>query len=165
MANFNPPIQASKLISYHTTFYLNKKFLLFRGYLWAGVLISLVSGGIVFLILAKFHRVIEAQVSTTNVIYVQSLHPIHRFRLTHQNNFMAQENENENEQLIGLYQFEHATNSFLYTYSMLLLVSLPKLPAGWSLRVFTGWWWLYCILLVVAYRAAMTAILANPVPR
>lgn len=48
---------------------------------------------------------------------------------------------------------------------MLLVVSLPKLPTGWSLRLLTGWYWLYCILLVVSYRASMTAILANPAPR
>ncbi|KAK7863542.1 hypothetical protein R5R35_011169 [Gryllus longicercus] len=48
---------------------------------------------------------------------------------------------------------------------MLLLVSLPKLPPGWSLRLLTGWWWIYCVLVVVAYRASMTAILANPAPR
>ncbi|CAG9784053.1 unnamed protein product [Diatraea saccharalis] len=48
---------------------------------------------------------------------------------------------------------------------MLLVVSLPKLPTGWSIRLLTGWYWLYCILLVVSYRASMTAILANPAPR
>ncbi|CAH1104267.1 unnamed protein product [Psylliodes chrysocephalus] len=45
---------------------------------------------------------------------------------------------------------------------MLLLVSLPKLPTGWSLRVLTGWYWLYCLLVVTAYRASLTAILARP---
>lgn len=48
---------------------------------------------------------------------------------------------------------------------MLLVVSLPKLPTGWSIRLLTGWYWLYCILVVVSYRASMTAILANPAPR
>lgn len=48
---------------------------------------------------------------------------------------------------------------------MLLVVSLPRLPTGWSIRLLTGWYWLYCILLVVSYRASMTAILANPEPR
>ncbi|XP_076250217.1 ionotropic receptor 21a-like [Rhynchophorus ferrugineus] len=65
----------------------------------------------------------------------------------------------------GLYQFSELTNSLLYTYSMLLLVSLPKLPIGWSLRVLTGWYWLYCLLVVVTYRASMTAILSRPMPR
>lgn len=62
----------------------------------------------------------------------------------------------------GLYQFGEPTNSALYTYSMLLLVSLPKLPIGWSLRILTGWYWLYCLLVVTSYRASMTAILARP---
>lgn len=65
----------------------------------------------------------------------------------------------------GLYLFSELENGILYTYGMLLLISLPKFPSGWSLRVLTGWWWMYCILLVVAYRASMTAILANPAPR
>ncbi|XP_045491721.1 glutamate receptor ionotropic, kainate glr-3 [Colias croceus] len=66
---------------------------------------------------------------------------------------------------VGLYLFGEITNSILYTYGMLLVVSLPKLPTGWSIRLLTGWYWLYCILLVVSYRASMTAILANPAPR
>lgn len=64
-----------------------------------------------------------------------------------------------------MYLFGEITNSILYTYGMLLVVSLPKLPSGWSIRLLTGWYWLYCILLVVSYRASMTAILANPAPR
>ncbi|KAL0272073.1 UNVERIFIED_CONTAM: hypothetical protein PYX00_005184 [Menopon gallinae] len=126
----------------------------FRPYLWLGVVISFVSGALVFLAFAKFHRVIEER----SMIEMKK----------HQNNNFAVKkdwNKIKNENVIGLYQFEEPTNSFLYTYSMLLLVSLPKLPAGWSLRIFTGWWWIYCILVVVAYRASMTSILANPVPR
>ena len=65
----------------------------------------------------------------------------------------------------GLYLFGEIVNSILYTYGMLLVVSLPRLPVGWSIRLLTGWYWLYCILLVVSYRASMTAILANPAPR
>lgn len=48
---------------------------------------------------------------------------------------------------------------------MLLVVSLPRLPQKWAVRILTGWYWVYCILIVVAYRASLTAILANPVPR
>lgn len=61
--------------------------------------------------------------------------------------------------------FGEIINSILYTYGMLLVISLPKLPTGWSIRLLTGWYWLYCILLVVSYRASMTAILATPAPR
>lgn len=62
-----------------------------------------------------------------------------------------------------LYLFTEAQNSMLYTYGMLLLVSLPRLPNPWALRVLIGWWWIYSILVVVVYRASMTASLANPV--
>lgn len=48
---------------------------------------------------------------------------------------------------------------------MLLVVSLPRFPQKWAVRILTGWYWVYCILIVVAYRASLTAILANPVPR
>lgn len=48
---------------------------------------------------------------------------------------------------------------------MLLVVSLPRLPQKWAVRILTGWYWIYCILIVVAYRASLTSILANPVPR
>lgn len=61
--------------------------------------------------------------------------------------------------------FESFTNCIFLTYSMLLVVSLPRLPETWSVRVLTGWYYIYCILVVVAYRASMTAILANPIPK
>lgn len=61
--------------------------------------------------------------------------------------------------------FDDLSACVLYTYSMILLVSLPRMPARWSVRVLTGWWWIYCILVVVAYRASLTSILANPQPR
>ncbi len=64
----------------------------------------------------------------------------------------------------GLYIFERLDNSILYTYGMFVTVSLPKVPTVWSIRMFTGWWWLYCILVSVAYKASMTANLANPPP-
>ncbi|EDS34587.1 conserved hypothetical protein [Culex quinquefasciatus] len=61
--------------------------------------------------------------------------------------------------------FDTFSGCIIYTYSMLLLVSLPRLPKGWPLRLLTGWYWIYCILLVVAYRASLTAILSKPVAR
>lgn len=61
--------------------------------------------------------------------------------------------------------FDDISACLLYTYSMILVVSLPRLPARWSVRVLTGWWWIYAVLIVVAYRASLTAILANPQPR
>lgn len=67
-----------------------------------------------------------------------------------------------NKDVVGLYLFEDIGNSILYTYGMLVAVSLPKVPSGWAIRILTGWWWMYCLLVVVAYKASMTAILANP---
>ncbi|KAB0794722.1 hypothetical protein PPYR_11561 [Photinus pyralis] len=66
---------------------------------------------------------------------------------------------------VGLYLFRKIGSSILYTYGMLLVIALPKLPTGWSIRVLTGWYWIYCILIVVAYKASMTAILAKPESR
>ncbi|XP_071627785.1 ionotropic receptor 21a isoform X1 [Temnothorax longispinosus] len=62
----------------------------------------------------------------------------------------------------GLYLFTELQNSVLYTYSMLLQVSLPRLPNAWTVRVFIGWWWIYSILAAVIYRASMTATLSKP---
>jgi len=71
-------------------------------------------------------------------------------------------NQFMNTDVTGLYLFEDIENSILYTYGMLVAVSLPKVPSGWAIRILTGWWWIYCLLVVVAYKASMTAILANP---
>lgn len=61
--------------------------------------------------------------------------------------------------------FDKFSNCIMYTYSMVLVVSLPKLPKHWSIRLLTGWYMIYCLLVVVSYRASLTAILANPSPR
>jgi len=88
--------------------------------------------------------------------------------ITKQQKFIFNYTEkNKSEQLpskdvVGLYLFENMGNSILYTYGMLVAVSLPKVPNGWAIRILTGWWWMYCLLVVVAYKASMTAILANP---
>lgn len=61
--------------------------------------------------------------------------------------------------------FDTFGNCIFYTLSMLLYVSLPRFPRGWPIRLLTGWYWIYCILVVVSYRASLTAILANPAPK
>lgn len=61
--------------------------------------------------------------------------------------------------------FDSLSSCIMYTYSMILLVSLPRLPIRWSVRMLTGWYWIYCVLVVVAYRASLTSILATPTPR
>jgi hypothetical protein len=61
--------------------------------------------------------------------------------------------------------FKNFGSCIIYSYSMLLVVSLPNLPNKWTLRVLTGWWLIYSLLIVVAYRASLTSILANPQPK
>nr|XP_014283158.1 glutamate receptor ionotropic, delta-2 [Halyomorpha halys] len=108
----------------------------FKKFMWLGVMLTLVVSSLVFYVLANFHK-------------YSKLLPINVKR----------------DIPLGLYLFDGIGNSLINAYSMLLLVSLPKVPSGWSLRMLTGWWWLYCILVTVAYRASMTAILANPAQR
>lgn len=80
------------------------------------------------------------------------------------NNPLMNNYTNEQQESQGLFIFEELENSILYTYGMLVSVSLPKVPSGWALRIMTGWWWFYCLLMVVSYRASLTAILAKPQP-
>lgn len=61
--------------------------------------------------------------------------------------------------------FDDFAACIIYSYSMILVVSIPALPKRWSVRVLTGWWWIYCVLIVTAYRASLTSILANPQPK
>ena len=72
---------------------------------------------------------------------------------------------NKYDSMKGLYLFTEFQNSMLYTYSMLLQVSLPRLPNAWTVRIFIGWWWIYSILAAVTYRASMTATLSHPVAK
>lgn len=82
-----------------------------------------------------------------------------KFIMNYTHNKILEMPEND---VVGLYLFENIENSILYTYGMLMAVSLPKVPSGWAIRILTGWWWIYCLLVTVAYKASMTAILANP---
>lgn len=85
----------------------------------------------------------------------------HKFVINYKENKVV-ENISNKKDVVGLYLFEDIGNSILYTYGMLVAVSLPKVPSGWAIRILTGWWWIYCLLVAVAYKASMTAILANP---
>nr|XP_012224227.1 PREDICTED: glutamate receptor 1-like [Linepithema humile] len=78
---------------------------------------------------------------------------------------LKQGEENAYDSSKGLYLFTEFQNCILYTYSMLLQVSLPRLPNAWAVRIFIGWWWLYSILATVTYRASMTATLSRPVAK
>ncbi|KAJ8912928.1 hypothetical protein NQ315_017258 [Exocentrus adspersus] len=160
----------------------------FQPLMWAGVLICLILCMLSFFVLARFHIHITKIKSERLKQQSKTIHPsfIHELRskkkkIVTLSLYPEVEKMDSNvkytimkgqyqplrdtDEPVGLYQFSEPINSALYTYSMLLLVSLPKLPSGWSLRMLTGWYWLYCLLLVTAYRASMTAILAKPTPR
>ncbi|KAI5641640.1 ligand-gated ion channel domain-containing protein [Phthorimaea operculella] len=121
----------------------------FKLYMWITVLLVLLITGAIFYGLARFYMNLQE----------------YKKEQKHRNRIGFQDKEEDIDAKPGLYLFGEIINSILYTYGMLLVVSLPKLPTGWSIRLLTGWYWLYCILLVVSYRASMTAILANPMPR
>lgn len=149
-----------------------------RPAMWAAVLVCLFICGAVFFSLARFHeaisrvqkqksKILQIHTKRKQIITLSLCPEIEKLDSNVKYTKMKEQYipPKFEGQAIGLYQFSEAFNSVLYTYSMLLLVSLPKLPTGWSLRMLTGWYWLYSLLLVVAYRASMTAILARPTPR
>lgn len=132
--------------------------------MWLGVMLTLAVSSLVFYILANFHKHYEN--GTINIIPRCIFGK--KLKFWQKKNKMSSKSLPMNvkrEITLGLYLFDGIGNSLINAYSMLLLVSLPKVPSGWSLRMLTGWWWLYCILVTVAYRASMTAILANPAQR
>lgn len=146
--------------------------------MWLAVIICLLLSGVIFYALATFHHKINIEDETLTKLdltmykkkkiitlpvgpYIEKMNSELKYTLM-KTQFQIKKREGEPE---GLYLFGDLVNSILYTFSMLLMVSLPKLPTGWSIRILTGWYWVYCILVVVAYRASMTAILANPTPR
>lgn len=145
--------------------------------MWAAVIICLLLSGSVFYSLAKFHyhvnsfesmkRIDVEQFKKRRIItlplqtYVERWDPNIKYAMM-KAQFESTKVEGQPE---GLYLFANMINSVLYTFSILLMVSLPKLPTGWSLRILTGCYWVYCLLVVVAYRASLTAILAKPAPR
>ncbi|XP_063706124.1 glutamate receptor ionotropic, kainate glr-3 [Culicoides brevitarsis] len=121
----------------------------FSGTMWAGVLTSLFSVGFIFYGVSFIYRRLHgplmmgiSDISTEN-----------------------HEKKKKINSTVPPDMFDKLSDCIIYTYSMLLYVSLPKFPLTWSLRLLTGWYWIYCILIVVAYRASMTAILSNPFPR
>lgn len=160
--------------------------------MWVGVIITLLIGGFLFYYLATAHKQIEDNENTIEIIQdaihskesrkkdsilvkesVSFKYIINVFK----NKFKKQKKPEQkklsitytgkifqvtNKDVTGLYLFEDIGNSILYTYGMLVAVSLPKVPTGWAIRILTGWWWMYCLLVVVAYKASLTAILANP---
>ncbi|RZF42688.1 hypothetical protein LSTR_LSTR001483 [Laodelphax striatellus] len=133
----------------------------FKFTMWIGIITTLVVGGVSFFAMANvYHHLHNNNDKRLQINKIKK----HLNKLTIAlSNLLKRFNDIEKNE--GLYLFDSIDNGILYTFSMLTLVSLPKLPSGWALRVMTGWWWIYCLLIVVAYRASMTAILANPMPR
>lgn len=127
----------------------------FSGSMWAGVLTSLFSVGFIFYGVSFIYRRLHGplMMGVSDVSSVKSISDQGRKKVSKGTPSVAPD------------MFDHLSNCIIYTYSMLLYVSLPKFPLTWSLRILTGWYWIYCILIVVAYRASMTAILSNPFPR
>ena len=113
-----------------------------------------------FLIFALFYKryvdIVERPLNGSNAT---------KMLLDSKNVKVIENKKNVVEEWKGLYLFTTVQNSFLYTYSMLLQVSLPSIPMAWSLRIFIGWWWIFSILITVTYKASMTATLANSIDR
>ncbi|XP_011630288.1 ionotropic receptor 40a-like [Pogonomyrmex barbatus] len=118
----------------------------FRPNAWIALLCTLLMGGGAFYVFALFYRK-----------YVVS----RSFLKNNKTNVY----ERGTRSTRNLYLFTEFQNSILYTYSMLLQVSLPRLPNVWTVRIFIGWWWIYSILAAVIYRASMTATLSHPVAK
>ncbi|XP_015174946.1 PREDICTED: uncharacterized protein LOC107065607 [Polistes dominula] len=125
----------------------------FKLYTWIAVLFTLLlAGGIIHLFSLSYQKhIIICKDAKGQLVKTNELNEIENSRIKRMTK--------------DIYLFTEAQNSMLYTYSMLLLVSLPRLPNPWALRVLIGWWWIYSILVVVVYRASMTATLANPVAK
>ncbi|XP_023290398.1 ionotropic receptor 21a-like isoform X2 [Orussus abietinus] len=138
----------------------------FKLYTWIAVILTLLSGGIIFHLFSlsyeryiiHFKRMKTSLEKNLENFEVPKSAKTGKQSIKSPASFISDDKK-------GLYLFTELQNSILYTYSMLLLVSLPRLPNAWALRVFIGWWWLYSILVVVSYRASMTAVLANSVDR
>lgn len=136
--------------------------LYYRLYTWIAVILTLVIGAGTFNLFAlTYQRYINSATSRAGESS-RSTDPLRKTRLDESSRCRRPRKRPSSR---GLELFARPGNSILYTYGMLLQVSLPRIPTAWAVRVFIGWWWLYSILVTVAYRASMTATLANPIGR
>lgn len=141
----------------------------FNAEIWLGVILSLFAIGTLFYFFSylhslcvnsdpaerrKFFRILRKRKEVNDVPEETYRNVLFRTKLN------RMEVEPRNEDL-----FNNFANCILLTYSMLMYVCLPRVPNNWPLRVLTGWYWIYCILVTTTYRASFTAILANPAPR
>ncbi|XP_062133392.1 uncharacterized protein LOC133843741 [Drosophila sulfurigaster albostrigata] len=153
----------------------------FSGGMWAGVLLSLFVVGTIFYLIsflnalllldsrqaASFFRCLRHKQQRQEQLQQQQ-REWKRFSFRLELARHRQQQQQQQQQLRrgnGRDLFDDYANCILLTYSMLLYVALPRMPHHWPLRVLTGWYWIYCILLVATYRASFTAILANPAAR
>ncbi|XP_017021046.1 glutamate receptor ionotropic, kainate glr-3 [Drosophila kikkawai] len=140
----------------------------FSGGMWAGVLLSLFIVGTVFYGISFLNAILTRGGSTGFFRCLRRncgvpLDPKIYRRLSFRIAIARCRPSKESRRPRDL--FDDYANCILLTYSMLLYVALPRMPRNWPLRVLTGWYWIYCILLVATYRASFTAILANPAAR
>ncbi|XP_022220410.2 uncharacterized protein LOC111072705 [Drosophila obscura] len=139
----------------------------FSGGMWAGVVLSLFVVGTVFYAISFLNAILtgsgQASFSRCCRTRGEPLDPSTYRRLS----FRAALSRYRPPLGAGKHRdlFDDYATCILLTYSMLLYVALPRMPRNWPLRVLTGWYWIYCILLVATYRASFTAILANPAAR
>lgn len=138
--------------------------------MWLGVLLTLLVCSLVFYALGRFQKdfindTVDSKKAKKQFSFWKDLSKLWKDRRKNNITKKASIRSMGEDVPSGLHIFGQIDSSLMNTYSMLLLVSLPTMPTGWSLRMFTGSWWLYCILVTVAYRASMTAILANPAQR
>ncbi|XP_030570279.1 uncharacterized protein LOC115769564 [Drosophila novamexicana] len=140
----------------------------FSGGMWAGVLLSLVAVGTIFYLISYLNALLMG--SSSRLAFFRCLRrrrrQLRRDPLSWQRlSFRITLGRHRPRPQLGAARrdiFDNYSNCILLTYSMLLYVALPRMPRNWPLRVLTGWYWVYCILLVATYRASFTAILANP---
>uniref|UniRef100_A0A1S4GWS3 Ionotropic glutamate receptor L-glutamate and glycine-binding domain-containing protein n=1 Tax=Anopheles gambiae TaxID=7165 RepID=A0A1S4GWS3_ANOGA len=141
----------------------------FNGEMWAGVLLSLFAVGFVFYafsntLMGKKNGTFGQDFARITNMSKSSAYDRNKLKKLRMIPFKRQP-EPWHDPLPANDMFDTFSDCIIYTYSMLLLVSLPRIPEKWPLRMLTGWYWVYCVLVVVAYRASFTAILANPIPR
>ncbi|XP_030371987.1 uncharacterized protein LOC115622230 [Scaptodrosophila lebanonensis] len=143
----------------------------FSAEMWAGVMLSLFVVGTIFYIISYLHSSIMDPEESTKAATTffgclrkrrKSFFDERQFRSV---SFRIALTRRRSKLVMPRDIFDNYASCILLTYSMLLYVSLPRMPYNWPLRVLTGWYWLYCLLLVAIYRASFTAILANPVAR
>ncbi|XP_037957813.1 glutamate receptor ionotropic, delta-2 [Teleopsis dalmanni] len=142
----------------------------FSAEMWTGVLLSLLLVGSIFYAISYIHSHMVLMLTSTQVLEVRkkrknSLKALMNSHGLHDVNFRKYINHMPLIQPQQKDIFDNIADCILFTSSMLMYVALPRMPRNWPLRVLTGWYWLYCILITATYRASFTAILANPPPR